>query len=116
MPAVPSSCYNLTRNSNSSKVPTWRASHWGMGWAKGIDKWARSTELPVVGGLTWRVYGAGARQEDGQVRERSWASRQQIDTSAAQGKGVNFAGSQVGEVGAADHYTFLCVLRCDAGS
>ena len=61
VPAVPSSCYNLMRNSNSSKVPTWRASHRGMGWAKGMDKWAMSAELPVVGGLTWRVCGTGDR-------------------------------------------------------
>lgn len=73
VPAVPSSCYNLTRNSTSSKVPTWRARYWGMGWAKEIEKWAMPAELPMVGGLTGRVYGAGARQEEGQVLERSWA-------------------------------------------
>ena len=36
----------------------WWAVHWGMGRVKEIDKWARSTELCVVGGLTWRVCGA----------------------------------------------------------
>lgn len=93
VPAVPSSCYNLTRNSNSSKVPTWRASPWGMGLAKRMDKWARSAELPVVGGLTWRVYGAGTRQEAGQILKRSRAPGQRIDVGAPQGKGVNLAGS-----------------------
>lgn len=63
VPAVPSNCYNSTRNFNSSKVPTWWASHWGMGWAQGTNKWARSAKLPVVGGLTWRICGAEASQE-----------------------------------------------------
>lgn len=114
--AVPSSCYNLMRNFNSSKVPIWWAIHWGMGRVKGIDKWARSTEL-LCGrcGLTWRVH--GAVREDGRYSV-SWASGQQVDMwvlGASWGKG-KLCRVPVGVVSRADQCTFLCVLRCDAGS
>lgn len=57
--------------------------------------------------------GPWGSQKDGRYSKESG---QQVDMGASWGKGVNFAGSQVGEVGEADQCTFLCVLRCDAGS
>ena len=61
---------------------------------KGIDKWARSTELCVVGGLTWRVHGAVRKMAGTQKELGIWATGRYGCLGASWGKGVNFAGSQ----------------------